>query len=112
MIRHSLKIPILTMALAAFSVGTTYAKCGGVDYSWGADALASMHDYVVTMMLYTLYIVYAVASVVAIVAAFQIYFKMNMGEEGIAKSISVLIGACLFLISATMVFPAFYGYQI
>ena len=28
------------------------AKCGGVDYSWGADALALMHDYVVTMMLY------------------------------------------------------------
>ena len=27
------------------------AKCGGVDYSWGADALALMHDYVVTMML-------------------------------------------------------------
>ncbi len=28
------------------------AKCGGVDYSWGADALALMHDFVVTMMLY------------------------------------------------------------
>ena len=28
------------------------AKCGGVDYSWGADALANAHDYTVTMMLY------------------------------------------------------------
>lgn len=28
------------------------AKSGSVDYSWGADALASMHDFVVTMMLY------------------------------------------------------------
>ena len=28
------------------------AKCGGVDYSWGADALALMHDFVVTMMMY------------------------------------------------------------
>lgn len=28
------------------------AKCGGVDYSWGAEALALMHDFVVTMMLY------------------------------------------------------------
>ena len=28
------------------------AKSGSVNYSWGADALATMHDYVVTMMLY------------------------------------------------------------
>ena len=29
-----------------------FAKSGSVNYSWGADALASMHDFVVTMMLY------------------------------------------------------------
>lgn len=34
------------------------AKCGGVDYSWGADALALMHDYVVTMMLYVPRVLY------------------------------------------------------
>lgn len=32
-----------------------FAKSGGVNYSWGADALASMHDYVVTMMLYEIF---------------------------------------------------------
>lgn len=31
------------------------AKCGGVDYSWGADALAKAHDYTVTMMLYEIF---------------------------------------------------------
>ena len=30
------------------------AKSGGVNYSWGADALATMHDFVVTMMLLSL----------------------------------------------------------
>ena len=34
-----------------------FAKSGSVNYSWGADALATMHDFVVTMMLYVLYIV-------------------------------------------------------
>ena len=29
-----------------------FAKSGSVNYSWGADALASMHDFVVTMMMY------------------------------------------------------------
>lgn len=29
-----------------------FAKSGSVNYSWGADALATMHDFVVTMMMY------------------------------------------------------------
>ena len=72
-------------ALSALVLGIPIrasAKCGGVNYSWGADALASMHDYVVTMMLYVLYLLYAI------------------------------VGACLFIIGASIVFPAFFGYQI
>jgi hypothetical protein len=88
------------------------AKCGSVDYSWGADALASMHDYVVTMMLYILWLAYAFAAIMAIISALQIYIKMNTGEEGVAKSIMTLVGACLFIIGASIVFPAFFGYNI
>ena len=88
------------------------AKCGGVDYSWGADALALMHDYVVTMMLYVLYLLYAVAAIVAIYASLQIYIKMNTREEGITREIMMVVGACLFIIGASIVFPAFFGYQV
>ena len=48
-----------------------FAKSGAVNYSWGADALATMHDFVVTMMMYVLYICYAVASVLAVISALQ-----------------------------------------
>jgi len=34
---------------------STFAKCGGVDYSWGADALSNAHDFTVTMMLYEIF---------------------------------------------------------
>lgn len=91
---------------------TALAKSGSVSYSWGADALATMHDFVVTMMLYVLYICYAVASVFVIVSALQIYIKMNTGEDGVVKSIVSLVGACLFIIGASIVFPAFFGYRI
>lgn len=91
---------------------TTFAKSGSVNYSWGADALATMHDFVVTMMLYVQYIIYAVAGGFAVIAAFQIYIKMNTGEDGITKHILTLVGACLFIIGATIVFPAFFGYRI
>ena len=89
-----------------------FAKSGSVNYSWGADALATMHDYVVTMMLYVQYICCAIAGVYVIVSCFQIYVKMNTGEDGITKSILTLVGACLFLIGAFVVFPAFFGYRI
>lgn len=88
------------------------AKSGGVDYSWGADALALMHDYVVTMMLYVLYLGYAIAAIVVVIASFQIYIKMNIGEEGVTKEILFLVGACIFMISASILFPSFFGYQI
>lgn len=88
------------------------AKCGGVDYSWGADVLAKMHDFVVTTMLYVVYFCYAVAGIVSIIAALQIYIKMNVGEEGIKKEILTVVGAILFIIGATIVMPAFFGYRL
>ena len=47
-----------------------------------------------------------------IVSAFQIYIKMNTGEDGIVKSFLSLLGACLFIIGASIVLPAFFGYRI
>ena len=71
-----------------------------------------MHDYVVTMMLYVLYLTYAIAAIMVVISALQIYIKMNTGEDGITKSIMMLIGACLFMIGASIVFPSFFGYRI
>ncbi|WP_270415551.1 DUF4134 domain-containing protein [Bacteroides ovatus] len=98
--------------IGLFQVQSALAKCGGVDYSWGADALALMHDYVVTMMLYVLYLGYAIAAIVAVISSLQIYIKMNIGEEGVTKEILFLVGACIFMISASILFPSFFGYQI
>lgn len=100
------------MIYAALTPALVRAKCGNVDYSWGADALASAHGYAVTMMLYVVYLCYAIAGIVVIVSALQIYIKMNTGEDGIKKNIMMLVGACLFLIGATIAFPAFFGYRI
>ena len=88
------------------------AKCGAVDYSWGADALAKAHDYAVTMMLYIQYMAFAFGAVLSVIGSLQIFFKMNLGEGDVTKSILMLIGGILFMISAMVVFPAFFGYQI
>lgn len=56
MTRHNGKR--ILSALCALLPCSVFAKSGGVNYSWGADALASMHDYVVTMMLYVPKVLY------------------------------------------------------
>ena len=87
---------LLTIGFALTAVQRLSAKCGNVDY----------------MMLYTLYLIYAVSAIVSIYSVMQIYIKMNVGEEGVTKDIMTLVGACLFMIGASIVFPAFFGYQI
>ena len=96
---------------AALCMQDMYARCGAVDYSWGADGLAEATSFVGTMMIYTVDVLYAVAAIVTIVAALQIYIKMNNHEGDITKSILMLLGGILFMIAASIVMPAIYGYQ-
>ncbi len=105
-------IGFVMVGILLFQPQLAAAKCGGVDYSWGADALANAHDYTVTMMLYVVYLSYAIAAIVAIIGALQIYFKITTGEGDITKSILMLLGACIFMIGAFIIFPAFFGYNI
>ena len=92
-------------ALCSIIPCSALAKSGSVNYSWGADALATMLFYVQALCC-------AIAGICVIVSGFQIYVKMNTGEDGITKSVVTLVGACLFLIGAFLVFPAFFGYRI
>ena len=64
------------------------------------------------MMLYVLYVCYAVGSVISIISAFIIYIKMQAHEGEIVKNILTLFGAILFILGASIVFPAFFGYHL
>ena len=110
--RRQRLVPLLLCVLGLLVTQLASAKSGGVDYSWGAGALAKAHDYTVTMMLYVLYVCYAVGSVMAIISALLIYFKIQDHEGEVVKNILTLLGAILFIIGASVVFPAFFGYRI
>ena len=64
------------------------------------------------LCMYVLYVCMAIATVFGIVSALQIYFKMNLGEDGVTKAIVRLVGAILFIIGASIVLPSFFGYRI
>ncbi len=109
---HSHGHILLALTLLLGLPAQAMAKCGSVDYSQGAEALARMHDYVITLLLYVVYLLYAGAAILSIISALQIYIKMNLGEEGVKKAILTLVGAILFMIGATIVMPAFFGYSL
>ena len=103
---------LLLTFLGLLVVQAASARAGGVDYSWGASALAKAHDFTVTMMLYVVYVCFAVGMVMSIISALIIYIKINNQEGQVMKNIMTLFGAILFMVGATIVFPAFFGYHI
>lgn len=103
--------PLLLSSIGMLVTQAAAAKSGGVDYSWGASALAKAHDFAVTMMFYVVNICYAIGSIVAILSALIIYIKMQYQEGETAKNFMTLFGAVLFILAASAVFPAFFGYR-
>lgn len=103
---------LLFMLLTAGGASAVTVSNGGVNYSLTAQALADMTEEVVLTMGYVVGLLYAIASLLAIYNATVIYIKMQTGEEGFTKSVLMLLGAILFLIGATIVMPAFFGYSV
>lgn len=110
---HRLLRPVALLAAVSPSavLRAVTVSDGGVNYSLTAQALADMTDEVVLTTGYVVSVVYVIASLLAIYNATVIYIKMQNGEQGIMKSIFMLLGAILFLIGATLVLPAFFGYN-
>ena len=99
------------LTLFVVSVHAITISNGGVNYSLTAQALADMTDEVILTMGYLVGLLYAVASLTAIYNATVIYIKLQAGEDGFTKSVMMLVGAILFLIGATVVLPAFFGFN-
>ena len=90
---------------------TASASCGTTDYSGSSGRLYNMVVYVLAMCSYVMQLMYAIATLFSLYSATSIYIKMQAGEEGFTKSIIMLVGSILFLLSATIVMPAFFGFN-
>lgn len=50
----------------------------------------------------------AIAAVIAIVGAFNIYFKMQNGDQDVKKTIMMTVGGCVAFICAAEALPKFF----
>lgn len=102
---------LTTVAVLIGIAITASADCGTTDYSGSSGRLYNMVVYVTAMCTYTVQLMYAIAAIMSIYSATSIYIKLQSGEEGFTKSIIILVGSCLFMIGATIVLPAFFGFN-
>lgn len=57
-------------------------------------------------------LVYAIAAVISIVGAFNIYFKMQNGDQDVKKTIMLTIGGCIALVALSAALPTFFGHKV
>lgn len=53
-------------------------------------------------------LLYAIAAVISLVGAFNIYFKMQNGDQDVKKTIMMTVGGCVAFVAAASALPAFF----
>lgn len=70
-------------------------------FAQATDIIKNYQDDVIRLM-------YAIASVIAIVGAFNVYFKMQNGDQDVKKTVMLTIGGCIAFIALAQVLPEFF----
>lgn len=53
-------------------------------------------------------IIYAIAAIIALVGAFNIFNKMNNGDQDVKKTAMLVIGGCIALVALAQALPKFF----
>lgn len=111
-IRNKILVVCLLTVMLMFTQSIMAApSCGTTDYSGSSGRLYDMVVFILTICSVVLNLLYVIGSLLAIYSATNIYIKMQTGEDGLTKAIVTLVGACIFLVLATIVMPAFFGFN-
>lgn len=89
---------ILGLAWTMFSMAQSKGAAG---FTSAATEISSYMKPVQTLL-------YAIAGVVSLVGAFNIYFKMQNGDQDVKKTIMMTVGGCVAFIAAATALPAFF----
>lgn len=94
-----------TLAAVALTVATgnmMAASKGAAGFTKATQEISSYQAPVSNLMK-------AIAAVIALVGAFNIYFKMQNGDQDVKKSIMLTIGGCVSFIALSEALPLFFN---
>ena len=89
-----------TLALAAGDV-MAGSKGGAAGFTKATQEVSSYQTPVSNLMK-------AIAAVIVLVGAFNVYFKMQNGDQDVKKTIMLTIGGCIAFIALSEALPLFF----
>lgn len=93
---------ILAMTMIAFTAADIYAAGeGAAGFTKAQTEISSYQTPVSNLMK-------AIAAVIALVGAFNVYFKMQNGDQDVKKTIMLTIGGCVAFIAMSEALPLFF----
>ena len=95
------KITMVFVAIA-ISIGETMAASkGAAGFTKATQEVSSYQTPVSNLMK-------AIAAVIVLVGAFNVYFKMQNGDQDVKKTIMMTIGGCIAFIALSEALPLFF----
>jgi len=95
----------LVAALMVLTVGLTFAAggetAGAAGFQGATDTIKGYQSLVKNLMN-------AIAAVIAVVGAFNVYFKMQNGDQDVKKTIMLTIGGCIAFVALAQALPMFF----
>lgn len=93
-----------TMALIALTISAGEAMAaskGAAGFTKATQEVSSYQTPVSNLMK-------AIAAVIVLVGAFNVYFKMQNGDQDVKKTIMLTIGGCIAFIALSEALPLFF----
>ena len=93
---------VVTCCTMAFCVSESMASSKGAGgFSKATSEISSYQTPVSNLMK-------AIAAVIVLVGAFNVYFKMQNGDQDVKKTIMLTIGGCVAFIAMSEALPLFF----
>ena len=90
-----------TLALVALTLAAGDAMAGAAGFTKATQEVSSYQTPVSNLMK-------AIAAVIVLVGAFNVYFKMQNGDQDVKKTIMPTIGGCIAFIALSEALPLFF----
>lgn len=93
---------------AAFVLGAMYGVQAFAQAGRGAGGFTSATNEIKSYEGPVKNLMYAIAAVIALIGAFNVYFKMQNGDQDVKKTIMMTIGGCVAMVAMATALPMFF----
>ena len=99
--KHAMGVMALTLTFCQ----TALAQAGADPFAAATQTFTKYQESVRDLM-------YIIAAIIAVVGAFNVYFKMQNGDQDVKKTIMLTLGGAVAFVALATALPAFFNNPI